>query len=196
MDSENIIVNVDGACEPVNPNGIAAYGFVVKEGNSTIHRERAAIGEGRGMTNNVAEYTAAIKALEWIQENCKATTVKLRADSQLLVRQVNGEYAVKSQRIRPLHQKLSSAIKKLKASFTIEWVPREENEAADSLSKQAITEYIKTHEYEWNGHPLIECDACGAWMIAREGKYGKFYGCSRYPKCRNTRRIPQDKKGS
>ncbi|KXA92274.1 hypothetical protein AKJ65_07800 [candidate division MSBL1 archaeon SCGC-AAA259E19] len=80
-------------------------------------------------------------------------------------------------------------VKELGSDFEAEWVPRERNEEADALSKEAFEDYVRTHDYEFNGHPLIRCDKCGAWMVARRRKYGMFYGCSRYPKCKNTKSL-------
>lgn len=138
---KKITVNIDGACEPVNPGGTASYGFVIKEGNRTLKQGKGVVGEGEGMTNNVAEYTAAIEALKWIKLNLDPSDILLIGDSQLLIRQLKGEYAVRSSRIRPLYEKLVKLLKDLKAEVEFKWVPREQNAEADRLSKEAIENY-------------------------------------------------------
>lgn len=60
-----IIIYFDGLCEPRNPGGIATYGYVVYKDEKVIKKGCRAIGEGQGMTNNVAEYSGLKRALEW-----------------------------------------------------------------------------------------------------------------------------------
>jgi ssDNA-binding Zn-finger/Zn-ribbon topoisomerase 1 len=69
----------------------------------------------------------------------------------------------------------------------LEWVPRDENERADELSHQAFLEYVKGRE-GWKEVTMCEC---GGVMVLRDGKKGKFYGCSHYPKCKNTKPYGQ-----
>ena len=61
-----IEVYFDGACEPVNPKGIATYGYVVYRNGKKIREDCGLVGIGQGATNNIAEYTALIKALEYL----------------------------------------------------------------------------------------------------------------------------------
>lgn len=187
-----VTVNVDGACEPVNPGGISSYGFVVKDSSGkTLKEGKGVVGEGEGMTNNVAEYTAAIEGLKWVADNLDPSKVTLQSDSQLIIKHVTGKYAVRSPRLYPLYEDLKNVINSLYAGFEAEWVPRKQNERADALSKTAVREYVRTHDYRFNGYHLVECDECGAWMVVRDGKHGKFYGCSRYPKCEKTKSLKE-----
>jgi probable phosphoglycerate mutase len=90
---------------------------------------------GRG-TNNVAEYYALIAALDYAAAH-GIRALRVRSDSELLVRQMQGRYKVKSSDLRPLFErakKMSQAI----PSFTIEHVRREQNSRADSLANQAL----------------------------------------------------------
>jgi len=90
-----VVVHVDGLCEPVNPNGVACYGYV-------IYRDGEKLEEGCGVvdhpspSNNVAEYTACIKALERLVQLGLTEDVLVRSDSQLLIYQLKGIYAVKA----------------------------------------------------------------------------------------------------
>jgi ribonuclease HI len=111
------------------------------------YRDKEKIGEGYGMvcsgpeaTNNVAEYTAVIKALEWLLKNdFTAERIEVRSDSQLCIYQLTGDYAVRSSRIKPLYKKAKNLAKKF-ASLKFRWVPREKNEEADELSRKAYVE--------------------------------------------------------
>ena len=142
-----IEVYVDGCCQPVNPGGVATWGFVVRDGEK-VHEASGVVGAGclgDDVSNNVAEYTALIKALEWLLENGYAEEeVVVRGDSQLAIRQLNGEYAVRAPRIRPLYERVVELAGRFR-SVRFEWVPREENEEADSLSKRAYREFCLRH---------------------------------------------------
>lgn len=143
-----ITVYFDGLCEPVNPGGIATYGFVIYRDNSLIHSEGGFIGAGylgNDVTNNVAEYTALIKALEWLLENGYSDEeLVIRGDSQLTIRQLKGEYSVHSPRIAPLYHRAMTLINQFR-DVQFEWVPRSGNKEADSLSRQAYLAFIREH---------------------------------------------------
>jgi probable phosphoglycerate mutase len=90
---------------------------------------------GRG-TNNVAEYYALIAALDYAAAH-GIRALRIRSDSELLVRQMQGRYKVKSPDLRPLFErarKLSQAL----PFFSIEHVRREQNSDADALANQAL----------------------------------------------------------
>ena len=131
----------DGLCEP-NPGGVATYGFVIK-------RDGKKIDEGHGLagtpktpqaTNNVAEYTGLIKALEWLVAHKTRGPVIVRGDSDLIVRQVKGEYKVKSGLLAPLHAQAQELLKEL-PDLRLEWIQRERNADADRLTNLAYAEY-------------------------------------------------------
>ncbi len=132
MNSEEIIVHIDGASRG-NP-GPAAAGFVLNdaEGNQ-LQAKSFFLGQA---TNNVAEYTGLVKALEAAQElGTKQITVF--SDSELLVRQINGEYKVKSEQIKQLFQQAVQLLGKFE-NYKITFVPREKNKNADKLVNQAL----------------------------------------------------------
>ena len=136
-----VIVYCDGLCEPRNPGGTATYGWVAYVGGEKIHEECAVVCSGPGATNNVAEYSAVIAALEWlVQEGYIKEKIRVRSDSQLCMYQLDGVYAVRSERIRPLYEKAKSLSRKFR-KVTFEWVPREENQVADALSRKAYADY-------------------------------------------------------
>lgn len=96
-------------------------------------------------TNNVAEYTALIEGLKW----CKAkghTDFVARGDSQLVVRQIQGSYAVRAPRIVPLYQQAAALVRELRVRM--EWVPREQNALAD---QESVNAYVKCWRDEHEG---------------------------------------------
>ena len=92
-------------------------------------------------TNNIAEYSAAIIGLERAVQ-LKASKVRLYADSELMVKQLNGLYKVKNEGLKPLHARAKELIAKIK-SIEIQYIPRERNRDADALANKAIDEKIK-----------------------------------------------------
>lgn len=140
-------INFDGLCLPKNPGGVATYGFVAYRDGKRIHEDRGLAGEPwtPETTNNVAEYTGVVKALEWaIAEGLEKEPAVVRGDSQLAIRQLNGEYKVKSPNVAPLFARARELFFKFD-SLKFEWVPREKNREADSLSNLAYTEYQSRH---------------------------------------------------
>jgi ribonuclease HI len=134
----------DGLCEPENPGGVACFGFVVygvsSAGENKIFEDcgLAAV-PGPDSTHNVAEYTGLIKSLEWIQANRNEREIEIWGDSQLVIRQLTGEYKVRSPRVAPLNQRANSLLKGFK--WTAKWIPREKNAVADALCEKAYREY-------------------------------------------------------
>jgi len=148
-ENETIEVYFDGACEPVNPGGIATFGFVIYKDGEMLKSEKGLACEpfSSYASNNVAEYTAMLKALEFMVEDglCdEHAHITVKGDSQLTIRQMNGMYAVRALRIIPLFKRAKKLTKKIK-NIQFVWVPREQNTIADDLSHQAYTEYVDTH---------------------------------------------------
>ena len=126
------IANVDGASRG-NP-GPASYAVIVR-GPDGATRFEAGKYIGR-TTNNVAEYYALISALDYaVAQGIERLLV--RSDSELLVRQMEGRYKVKSPDLRPLHEHARKLARGL-AYFAVEHVPRERNRDADELANIAL----------------------------------------------------------
>ena len=126
------IVNIDGASRG-NP-GPASYAVVVRDPGGKIILELAK-NIGRE-TNNVAEYYALLAALDYATSH-NISALRIRSDSELLVRQMQGRYKVKSADLKPLHERASKMAKQL-GYFTIEHVRRELNRDADALANVAL----------------------------------------------------------
>jgi|Deesub1362B_J571_1020462.scaffolds.fasta_scaffold00195_34 ribonuclease HI len=128
--SKTAIVYADGASSG-NP-GPAGIGVVV-----VMDNKKATLSEHIGITtNNVAEYTALIKALE-MALSMGAQRVKVMLDSELVVKQLKGLYKVKNERLQPLYRKTLSLLQKFSSS-EIQHIPRDVNTEADRLSKEGI----------------------------------------------------------
>jgi ribonuclease HI len=139
-----IEVYFDGLCQPVNPGGIACYAFLVKRNGRIVHSDYGVAGEpfSKDATNNVAEYTALAKALEWlIANNFSSSKVEAIGDSEFVVNQQNGKYRVKSKRIIPFYRKVL-LLKDKFSDIHIKHVPREENREADRLTNVAYKEFV------------------------------------------------------
>jgi len=126
------VAYVDGASRG-NP-GPAAYAVVVRGPDGKTQFE---IGKYFGRaTNNVAEYYALITALDAAQSR-GVKRLLVRSDSELLVRQMQGRYKVKSADLRPLHERAQKLTRGFDY-FEIEHVPREQNSEADALANRAL----------------------------------------------------------
>src|SRR4029077_6253481 len=126
------IANIDGASRG-NP-GPAAYAVVIRDADGKLVLELAKK-FGRD-TNNVAEYYALLAALDFATTHGIAA-LRIRSDSELLVRQMQGRYKGKSEDLKPLHERASILSRQLKY-FVIEHVRREQNRDADALANIAL----------------------------------------------------------
>ena len=131
------LVMVDGAARG-NP-GHAGCGAVILDGNGKLVKELSRyLGHA---TNNVAEYQGLLMGLETLLELGKKR-IRVESDSQLLVRQLNGEYRVRDEKLKPLFQKALILLRQFDA-YRILHVPREMNRLADRLANKGIDDAIK-----------------------------------------------------
>lgn len=132
VSSNNLItINIDGASKG-NP-GPASIGIVFYKDKNIINEIAELIGN---KTNNFAEYTALIRALEISLED-GYKNIEIKSDSELVVNQINKKYKVKDPDIKELFDKANSLIEKF-SSFKILHVAREENLKADKLANSAL----------------------------------------------------------
>lgn len=129
----------DGACEPVNPNGHMGIGSLIIDGDEVIHKHSSCIKFGEsGFTatsNNVAEYLAIINILEKLIElNYNTRSIQLWGDSQLVVQQMKGNWRIKKGAYVEYAKKAKELISKF-TQISVDWIPRENNQLADDLSK-------------------------------------------------------------
>jgi ribonuclease HI len=128
------LLMVDGAARG-NP-GEAGCGAVILDPNGTVIKELSRyLGHA---TNNVAEYEGLLMGLEALLAIGKKR-IRVQSDSQLLVRQLNGEYRVKDEKLKALFQRAMSLLRQFEA-YRIVHVPRESNKLADRLANKGIDE--------------------------------------------------------
>jgi ribonuclease HI len=146
---KKLFVNCDGLCEPVNPAGIACYGFVVKKEKDTVlYRDYGLVNSVKPFSSeadsNAAEYGSAIKAMEWLVENGYANDngsyeILVRGDCKLIMRKLKSiNYSPKAARMSPMYDQAVM----LRSNFgpdsiRFEWVKRDQNREADELAKEA-----------------------------------------------------------
>ena len=127
-----LTVHVDGGARG-NPGPAAIAAVVSDADGEVVHEAHETIGRA---TNNVAEYRALIFGIEKAAE-LGATELELVGDSELVVKQVRGEYRVKDAGLKPLHSAAQTALGNF-SEWTIRHVKREQNSAADALVNQAL----------------------------------------------------------
>lgn len=123
---------VDGAARG-NPGPAGAGAVLLNPTGDLLGEFCEYLGE---TTNNVAEYRALLLGLKQALA-ANVTSIKILADSQLMVRQILGEYRVKNQALRPLFQEAMGLLKKFEG-YTMTHIPREENREADRMANEAI----------------------------------------------------------
>jgi ribonuclease HI len=127
-----VVVHVDGGARG-NP-GPAAIGIVISSPGGEVLDE---LGERIGVaTNNVAEYRALLRGVERARE-LGATELEIVNDSELVAKQVNGDYKVKHAAMKPLHAEAMAALRAFDR-WRIRSVPRAENARADELVNEAL----------------------------------------------------------
>jgi ribonuclease HI len=142
---EDIMIEAwfDGACEPVNPGGHGAWGAIVKVDGPIVYREGGYCGAGPSISNNVAEYSgfcaALTEALRYPGE------IRVRGDSRLVICQLSdeaaracgypGKWKMKGGLYQPFYER---AVQLLEPRVALEWVPRENNNECDVLSKEVL----------------------------------------------------------
>ena len=129
---DKVCIYCDGASRG-NP-GPAAIGVIVKDESGRL---LTSVSRRIGLrTNNQAEYQAVIAGLEAAQR-LGARQVALFCDSELVAKQLKGEYRVKNRALKPLHQLVLGLAGRLEA-FSVSYIPRHRNEEADDLANKAF----------------------------------------------------------
>ncbi|HET9946589.1 MAG TPA: ribonuclease HI family protein [Patescibacteria group bacterium] len=133
-----ITIYTDGGSRG-NP-GPAASGFSILDETG---KEVAGIGIRLGITtNNIAEYTALIEALKWLNSHREiidnSSGIHVKMDSQLICSQMQGVYRVKHPNMIPLYEEVQKQIALVGKPVTFQHIPREQNKRADQLVNQAL----------------------------------------------------------
>ena len=150
---ERYTIFCDGSAEPRAPQkSYCCCAFVVFKGDvdgseemrdlrpAPFYKQHGCIGRYPDQTSQTAEYRAVIAALKWTAKNLPIDAeVELRTDSQLVQRQISGQYQCNADHLRPLRDEARQILIGL-PNLQIVWVPREQNDPADELTKIATIE--------------------------------------------------------
>lgn len=135
-----IVAYIDGGARG-NP-GPAGYGVRIEDEQGTLIEEFS--GFLGTSTNNVAEYNGLLAALRYVQQHGHRV-VRIKSDSELLVKQMRGEYKVRNAGLLPLYQQARTLALRLDR-IVFEHVRREHNKDADRLANLAMDEGIRTRD--------------------------------------------------
>ncbi|MEX2252953.1 MAG: ribonuclease HI family protein [Thermoleophilaceae bacterium] len=135
---EHLVVHVDGGARG-NPGPAAAAAVVLdpEDPEGVLHERSEYIGEA---TNNVAEYRAVLLGLAAARE-LGASAVEVINDSELVARQIGGEYKVKNKGLKPLHREAMAALREFDR-WSVRSVRREANERADELVNETLDDAL------------------------------------------------------
>jgi len=129
---KNLTVYIDGASRG-NPGEGACAAIFYDEKDNIIAEEGLVLGR---CTNNFAEYSGLKLAID-IAKKYKAENLKVFSDSELIVKQINGEYEVKDPQLKKLYDIVMKEKKKFK-TFELKYIPREKNKVADKFLKELL----------------------------------------------------------
>ena len=133
------VLMVDGAARG-NPGEAGCGGAICDETGAVVKELSRYIGHA---TNNVAEYEALLMGLEAFVQMGR-NRIRVPSDSQLLVRQLNGEYRVKDEKLKVLFQRAVSLLRRFDG-YRILHVPRELNKLADWLANRVIDDAVRSN---------------------------------------------------
>jgi len=131
--SGSATANIDGGSRG-NP-GPAGFGVRIEHADGSVVEIKGSLGS---CTNNVAEYNGLLAALRWADDQALSALV-VRSDSELLVKQMRGEYRVKNAGLQPLYEEALSLARRI-GNVTFQHVRRESNTDADRLANEAMDE--------------------------------------------------------
>ena len=134
--AKRVVVHVDGGARG-NPGPAAVAAVATAPGGEVMGERRLYIGEA---TNNVAEYRAVLLGLQ-LARDLGAADVEVVNDSELVSKQIGGQYKVKHAGLKPLHTDALRALREFER-WQVRSVRRESNERADALVNQALDERV------------------------------------------------------
>lgn len=130
----------DGACEG-NP-GPCAYGVLIIDEKGKHHVLGKHLGQG---TNNIAEYNGMLATLRWLVEHAPGERATISTDAQLVAYRLNGRWKKRRSQHAHIQRFIDEALDLLRLLplVRIEWVPREQNQAADEISRRYLAREIR-----------------------------------------------------
>jgi ribonuclease HI len=174
----SVIIYAGGLCLPHNPGGHACYGWVAldRDSKDVVATGKGYLGCGRGLTTDMAEYSALISALRWARD-WGFRGVVLKMESRLVVKLASGRGDSKSDHPSDLLAQVREEVRWIGAR--VEWVA--ENERAEALSKEAYLAALRNGAGQWfrlestlpRPRPRAPCYACGGrdwWQYGGDPK--------------------------
>lgn len=138
------VLHFDGLTEPRNPGGHMAWGWVLFRPGESNLTGKGSLEAKPENTNNVAEYTGlghGLRAVvDLIKKGAVCRNLFIFGDSKLVVCQLSGTWACNMPHLQKLRDRCLELLKEAKVRWEADWIPREENEEADALSKDAYRE--------------------------------------------------------
>src|ERR1700722_12348836 len=140
---KNVVCFFDGCCEPVNPGGTASYGAVVFVDDQRVWECSELfvpiLGREKETSNNVAEYSGFLAILEYLlASDLQKESITIHGDSKLVIEQMLGNWKMRGGFYIPTALKAKATLKKFKKKPRLQWIPRDENDIADELSKAEL----------------------------------------------------------
>ena len=128
----------DASIEPVNPGGLIAWAYVVKDKTGTFFQKNGYSPFSPENTNNMGEYHAIIAALLWLiklpkKEQIPAT---IKSDSQLVINQLTGDFQTRTEKLIKLRDIALKAVSRYNSDIKFMWVSRNQTLEADELSRE------------------------------------------------------------
>lgn len=134
MSSEKITIYCDGGSRG-NP-GPAASAFAVLKNGKIFYKDSMYLGRS---TNNVSEYQATLMAIKWLSKNkIVQDSVTFVVDSELLFKQMTGQYKIKNEKLKTMATKIKNLERKMKNKIKYQWSPRSKNKIADRLVNKEL----------------------------------------------------------
>jgi ribonuclease HI len=136
---QNMVLFFDGLCEPINPGGTPSYGWLLQTFDGTVLHEGMGIApKEQPQTNNTAEWIACLEGIRFAK-TLPLARLEIHGDSQLVIHQLNRKWQCKKPHLAKFRDECLTLL--VGTDWVASWVPREENEHADKLSRQAYEEH-------------------------------------------------------
>lgn len=136
---EKITCFFDGATEPRNPGGAMGMGAIVFCESDVVYEHSSFVPQDFTNTNNIAEYLALELVIDFLLDNnVEDDDVLIQGDSQLVIKQMQGEWSIKQGAYTPHAERCWRKLALFSNRPKLKWIPRAENQRADDLSKREL----------------------------------------------------------